>query len=164
VTPGVSPDLAGLLLRGLSGLYPDRAAAGNDELAKRLSTTHPINRRSLLDTGNNHMTIHPPPPPHADQAGWRRPLSAAAAVLMLLVGPAAIGLATPTDPGRPASPTEQPIPPADPPPGYSPAPSGVPCPQAAGRDSGPVGGCGRAGPAATTAPTTAPTTAGPLVL
>lgn len=121
------------------------------------------------------MTTHPHPSTHADTFGWRRPLCTAIAILMLLVGPAAVGGFTPTDPGWPASPpTEQPVPPADHPGSNQQAPSSLGCrqPQAAASDPDPVGTCNPAGPAATPspasaatpAPTTATTTAGPMVL
>jgi len=94
---------------------------------------------------------------------WRKPAAAALAVLMLLVGPAAVGVVvgvTPTEPGWPASPpTGQPIPPGALPGSGQLAPSGVGCPrpQAATVDPDLVGICDPAGPAATPAVTPAVT-------
>jgi len=113
------------------------------------------------------MTIHPHPSTHADRLVWGKPAAAAIAVLMLLIGPAAVGVLTPTNPGWPASPpTEEPIPPADHPGSDQPAPSDLWClqPQAATSNLDSVGICGPAGPAATSSPATAATTADPMVL
>lgn len=124
------------------------------------------------------MTTQSQPSAAADRSAWRKPAAAALAVLMLLIGPAAVGMATPTEPGWPSSPpTEQPVPPADHPGSDQLAPSGIGCPppHTAAFDPDPVDICAPAGPAATpnpatstttatTAPTSAVTTAGPMVL